>query len=171
LKVPHGDQIDALRPLVPLLLSYLLSFLYIAIYWCNHHHLLQAAERVNSWILWANIHLLFWLSLIPFATAWMGENHFAPWTVAVYGGVLLAAGGAYNLLAQALISHHGPGSCTTRAIGGRRKGVLSLLIYATAIPLAFQLPGVACAAYLLVALLWVVPESRIERMLADRGRP
>ena len=168
LKVPHGTGIEALRPLIPVLLSYLLSFTFIGIYWSNHHHLLQAAHQINGPALWANLHLLFWLSLTPFVTAWMGENHFAALPVATYGVVLLLAGFAYFILARVLIAHHGADSALARAIGSDLKGKLSLGIYGLAIPLAFASPGAACALYVAVAVMWLIPDRRIEKVLAER---
>ncbi len=165
LKVPHAADLAALQPLVPVLLSYVLSFVYIAIYWNNHHHLLQAAKQVDGRSLWANMHLLFWLSLIPFATAWMGENQFAAWPVALYGAVLFCAGLAYYLLAQALIARHGPDSVLARAIGRDYKGWLSLVLYAVALPLAFVNSWLTGALYAAVAVMWLVPDTRIERTL------
>jgi uncharacterized membrane protein len=165
LKMPHGNGLDALRPLVPVFLSYVLSFVYIAIYWNNHHHLMQAAKSVNGRILWANMHLLFWLSLVPFVTGWMGENDFAAGPVALYGVVLLFAGCAYYVLSRTLIAHHGEGSPLAEAIGADFKGKLSVAAYAAAIPLAFRKPSWACALYVWVALIWFVPDRRIERAL------
>lgn len=167
LKSPHGTNLAALRPLVPVLLSYVLSFVYVGIYWNNHHHLLHATQRVNGTTLWANLHLLFWLSLIPFTTAWMGENHLNSWPVAVYGLVLLLAGVAYYILTQALIRLHGHGSTLATSIGSDRKGKLSILIYAAAIPLAFANPWIANAGYVIVAIMWLVPDRRIERKIAQ----
>ncbi len=169
LKVPHGTDLHALQPLVPVFLSYLMSFVYIGIYWNNHHHLMQAAHHVSGPTLWANLHLLFWLSLIPFATAWMGENHFAAWPVALYGVVLLAAGSAYYILERVLIAHHGADSPLAVAVGSDVKGRISVAIYATAIPLAFVRPWIACAMYVAVAILWLIPDRRIERTLAARA--
>jgi len=166
LKVPHETGIEALRPLIPVFLSYVLSFVFVGIYWNNHHHMLQAAERVNGPILWANLHLLFWLSLIPFGTAWMGENRFAAVPVALYGGLLLMCGVAYTILCRVLIAHHGPTSALAKAVGKDTKGRVSLVIYAAAVPLAFLSPGVSCALYVLVAILWLVPDRRIEKSLA-----
>ena len=165
LHAPHGATIDGLRPLLPVFLSYVLSFVYIGIYWNNHHHMLQAAQRVNGRILWANMHLLFWLSLIPFGTAWMGENHFAPAPVALYGVALLMCGIAYYILSRVLIALHGPDSALARALGRDTKGTTSLLIYACAAPLALWQPALACALYVLVAILWLVPDRRIEKHL------
>ena len=167
LKSPHGTNLAALRPLVPVLLSYVLSFVYVGIYWNNHHHLLHATQRVNGTTLWANLHLLFWLSLIPFTTAWMGENHLNSWPVAVYGLDLLLAGVAYYILTQALIRLHGHGSTLATSIGSDRKGKLSILIYAAAIPLAFANPWIANAGYVIVAIMWLVPDRRIERKIAQ----
>jgi uncharacterized membrane protein len=166
LKVPHGAELAALGPLIPVLLSYLLSFVFIGIYWNNHHHLLQAVRHVSGATLWANLHLLFWLSLIPFATAWMGENHFAAWPVALYGAVLLAAGSAYFILVRVLIARHGQDSPLAVAVGSDLKGRISVAIYVAAIPLAFVYAGIACALYVTVAILWLVPDRRIERALA-----
>ncbi|MBI1765232.1 MAG: DUF1211 domain-containing protein [Acidobacteria bacterium] len=167
LKVPHGDDWAALQPLLPVLLSYVLSFVYIGIYWNNHHHMLQAAGRVNGIILWANLHLLFWLSLFPFMTAWMGENHFAALPVALYGAVLFMAGTAYYILARALAAHHGKDSKLAVALGKDYKGLLSLVIYALAIVLAWRYTWTAFALYVVVALLWFIPDRRIERVFAD----
>ncbi|NJR19628.1 MAG: DUF1211 domain-containing protein [Calothrix sp. CSU_2_0] len=165
LKVPHGDDFNALRPLIPVFLSYVLSFIYLGIYWNNHHHLLQSIRHVNGSILWANLHLLFWLSLIPFATAWMGENDFATIPVALYGVVLLLAALAYFILSRALIFHHGKDSVLATAVGRDFKGKLSLVIYAIAIPLAFVKSWIACLLYVLVAAIWLIPDRRIERNL------
>jgi uncharacterized membrane protein len=170
LKVPHEIGIAALRPLIPVFLSYVLSFVFVGIYWNNHHHMLQAAERVNGPILWANLHLLFWLSLVPFVTAWMGENHFAPVPVALYGCVLLMAGVAYTILTRTLIAHHGGESVLAVAVGSDRKGMASLAMYAAAIPLAFANPALSGGLYVLVAILWLVPDQRIERTVARRSR-
>jgi uncharacterized membrane protein len=163
LKVPHGEDVAALYPLLPVLTSYVLSFVYVGIYWNNHHHMLHAVHRVNGAVLWANLHLLFWLSLIPFVTGWMGENHFAPLPSALYGAVLLLAGFAYWILARAIVAAEGPDSLLGKAIGKDRKGTLSIVAYAAAIPLAFASPWVAQAIYVGVALAWLVPDRRIER--------
>jgi uncharacterized membrane protein len=165
LKVPHGEGFAALRPLVPVFLSYVLSFVYIGIYWNNHHHMLQAVRHVNGKVLWANLHLLFWLSLIPFTTGWMGENHFAPLPTAVYGSVLLMSGIAYTILSNAIIAEHGPDSLLARALGRDWKGRLSLVAYAVAIPLAFVNQWIADAIYVGVAAMWFVPDRRIEDTL------
>jgi len=167
LKVPHGTEIADLQPLFPVFVSYLLSFVYIGIYWNNHHHMLHAASKVTGGILWANQHLLFWLSLVPFVTAWMGENHFAPTPVALYGVVLFMAACAYFILARALARHHGPDSRIARAIGEDFKGKVSVAIYAVAILLAFYLPAAAGILYALVAIMWLVPDRRIEKVLAE----
>jgi uncharacterized membrane protein len=164
---PHGAELTALRPLLPTFVSYLLSFVFLGIYWNNHHHLLQAVAHVNGRVLWANLHLLFWLSLIPFATAWMGENEFAAAPVALYGAVLLLAAVAYFILTRALIALHGGESALAHAIGRDRKGKASVLIYLAAIPLAFVSAWLACALYVLVVVLWFVPDRRIEKMLAS----
>ncbi len=163
LKVPIGDHPGALRPLLPAFLSYVLSFIYLGIYWNNHHHLWQAVQRVNGRILWANMHLLFWLSLVPFATAWMGANHFAPWPVALYGAVLWFAGLAYYFLSQSLIAHHGTDSFLAHAIGRDFKGKVSVAIYAIAISLAFVATWISCALYVVVAIMWFIPDRRIEK--------
>jgi len=165
MKSPHGANLAALWPLVPVFLSYVLSFVYVGIYWNNHHHLLHAAQHVEGGVLWANLHLLFWLSLIPFATAWMGENEFAAWPVALYGGVLLLAAIAYFVLTKMLVVHHGRGSELAASIGNDRKGKVSVVVYAAAIPLAFVQPWISCACYALVAVMWLVPDPRIERTL------
>jgi len=168
LRVPHGADLEALRPLGPLFLSYVLSFVYLGIYWNNHHHLLHAARHVDGRILWANLHLLFWLSLLPFVTHWTGDSGFAAWPVAVYGLVLLLAGFAYWLLVRALIARHGRDSVLATAIGSDFKGNVSLLVYVLAIPLAFVNRWIACLLYVAVAILWLVPDRRIERALSDR---
>ncbi len=168
LRPPEGTSPAALRPLLPLFSSYVLSFVYLAIYWNNHHHLFQAVERVDGPVLWANLHLLFWLSLVPFVTAWMGES-FAPWPVALYGTVLLAAGIAYFLLTRRLLACHDRSSPLARALGNDVKGKLSVVVYAAALPLAFVRPWLACSLYVAVAAWWLVPDRRIERVL--RGAP
>jgi uncharacterized membrane protein len=169
LKVPHGAQLADLTPLLPKLLSYVLSFIYVGIYWNNHHHMLHAAERVSGGILWANLHLLFWLSLIPFVTAWSGESHFAATPSALYGAVLLLAAIAYTVLERAIVGLHGRSSVLAAAIGSDRKGKLSLLLYAGAIPLAFINPWISNGLYALVALIWLAPDRRIERALERAG--
>jgi uncharacterized membrane protein len=165
MKVPHGADLAALRPLIPVFLSYVLSFIYLGIYWNNHHHLLQAVRQVNGRVLWANLHLLFWLSLFPFATGWMGENQFAATPVAFYGGVLFLAAIAYFVLTRALIASHSQDSTLAIAIGRDSKGKLSAVIYAAAIPLAFISPWIACGLYVLVAMMWFIPDRRIEKTL------
>jgi uncharacterized membrane protein len=170
LKVPHGDSLDALYPLLPGFLSYVLSFLYVGIYWNNHHHMLHASSRVTGRMLWANLHLLFWLSLFPFATGWMGENHFAPMPSALYGVVLLMAAIAYWLLQQSIIAAQGPDSVLKRAVGRDWKGKLSPLLYTVAIGTTFRTQWVAQAIYVAVALLWLVPDRRIEHVLGQPER-
>ncbi len=165
LKAPHSSELDALRPLLSSLLAYVISFIYIGIYWNNHHHLLQAVHRVNGPTLWANLHLLFWLSLVPFVTSWAGETHFAAWPVAAYGVVLLMAGFAYWILVQVLIRHQGADSVLAMAVGKDIKGKLSLVIYAVAVLIAFLEPYLACGLYMLVAAIWLVPDRRIEKTL------
>jgi uncharacterized membrane protein len=165
MKVPHGDSLETLGPLIPVFMSYVLSFVYIGIYWNNHHHMLHTCTRVTGGILWANLHLLFWLSLFPFVTGWMGENHFAAVPSALYGGVLLAAAIAYWILQQTIISAHGPESPLRAAIGSDWKGKISPVLYAVAIISTFILPWVALALYVVVALLWLVPDRRIEGSL------
>ncbi len=166
LRVPHGEGIEALQPLIPVFLSYVLSFVYLGIYWNNHHHMFHAVQRVTGPMLWANLHLLFWLSLLPFATGWMGENHFAAGPTALYGLVLLMAAIAYWILQQIIIASQGPDSILRRAIGNDWKGKLSPVIYIVAILAAFPFRGVAQALYVLVALFWLLPDRRIERALA-----
>jgi uncharacterized membrane protein len=165
LKVPHETSLEALRPLAPIFLSYVLSFIYLGIYWSNHHHLLQAVRQVNGSVLWANLHLLFWLSLIPFVTGWTGENHFAALPVALYGVVLLCAAIAYFILTRVLISHHGQDSTLAVAVGDDFKGKISVVIYAIAILLAFVNSWLAFLLYVLVAIMWLIPDRRIERAM------
>ena len=167
LKVPHAADLNALRPLLPVFLSYILSFVYVGIYWNNHHHLFHTAQRVNGPIMWANLHLLFWLSLIPFVTGWMGENHFAALPTALYGVVLLMAAIAYTILQGAIISEHGRESALGRALGIDFKGKLSMACYALAIALSFLNQWFADALYVFVALIWFLPDRRIERSLAN----
>lgn len=162
LKVPHGADWESLKPLFPVFLTYILSFLYIGIYWNNHHRLLQAAKQINGKILWANLHLLFWLSLIPFVTGWMGENHFAPLPTAVYGIILLAASIAYYILQTLIVAEQGAESKIKTALGNDVKGKLSPIIYVAAIPLSFVNHWIANALYVLMALIWLVPDRRIE---------
>jgi uncharacterized membrane protein len=167
IKVPHGDSLDTLKPLLPVFFSYVLSFIYVGIYWNNHHHMLHAARKVSGGVLWANLHLLFWLSLLPFASGWMGENHFAPLPVALYGVVLLMAGFAYWLLARSIIKADGPDSLLAKAIGRDRKGNASVVAYLIAIPLTFFNEWLAGAIYVGVALMWLIPDRRIEKALKD----
>jgi uncharacterized membrane protein len=166
LKVPHGEDLAALAPLLPVLLSYILSFVYLGIYWNNHHHMLHASRTVTGSVLWANLHLLFWLSLIPFTTGWMGENHFATLPAALYGVVLLMAAIAYWVLQQRIIAAQGEHSLLRQAVGRDWKGKLSPVLYVTGIGLAFLSPWLAVAIYVLVALIWLIPDRRIERVLA-----
>jgi uncharacterized membrane protein len=170
LKVPHEASIEALLPVAPVFLSYVLSFVYVGIYWNNHHHMLHATGKISGGVLWANLHLLFWLSLLPFATGWMGENHFAAWPSAVYGVVLLMAAIAYWTLQQVIIACDGPDSLLKKAVGGDWKGKLSPLFYITAIASTFFVPWVAEALYIFVALWWLVPDRRIERAIGMRER-
>jgi uncharacterized membrane protein len=168
---PRGAEPAALRPVVPVFLSYVLSFVYLGIYWNNHHHMLVATDRISGAVLWANLHLLFWLSLIPFATGWMGGNGFAPAPTALYGAVLLMAAIAYFLLQRAIIASQGEGSLLARAVGRDLKGKLSPVAYAVAIPAAFFAPMIAEGLYVLVALVWLIPDRRIERALSASARP
>ncbi|HYX93114.1 MAG TPA: TMEM175 family protein [Myxococcaceae bacterium] len=166
LKVPHGADWNALRPLLPVFLTYVLSFVFLAIYWNNHHHMFHTVERLGGRILWANVHLLFWLSLVPFATGWMGENDFAPLPTAAYGAVLLCAGVAYQLLTNAIIRHQGPHSRLRAAVGRDLKGKASAALYALSIPLAFVNEWISYGIFVIVALLWLVPDPRIETKLS-----
>jgi uncharacterized membrane protein len=168
LKVPHAVELAALKPVLPVLLSYVLSFIYLGIYWNNHHHLFQATEQVSGGILWANLHLLFWLSLFPFTTAWMGENHLAAIPTAIYGFVLLMAAIAYYILQRTIIAKEGRESLLAQAVGRDWKGKLSPLLYLAAIPLAFVSPWIAGGLYVLGALLWLIPDPRIEREIEKR---
>src|SRR5436305_13148331 len=162
MKPPNGATIAALKSVIPVLLSYILSFVNVGIYWNNHHHLLHATQKVNGATLWANLHLLFWLSLIPFTTAWMGENHLAAWPVAIYGIVLLLAAVAYFFLTKALIRLHGRGSTLENSIGSDRKGKISIAIYAAAVPLAFMQAWIAGACFVIVAIMWLITDRRID---------
>jgi uncharacterized membrane protein len=169
LTIPEGADLAALQPVLPVFLTYVLSFVVLGIYWNNHHHMLHAADRINGKVLWANLHLLFWLSLLPFGTGWMGENHFAPLPTAVYGVVLLLAAIAYTTLQATIIAAQGPHSRLASAVGSDRKGKLSMLLYAVAIPLAFVNQWISDAIYVIVVLIWFVPDRRIESTLhADR---
>ncbi|HTT10978.1 MAG TPA: TMEM175 family protein [Burkholderiaceae bacterium] len=165
MKVPHGDSLEALLPLLPVFLSYVLSFVYVGIYWNNHHHMLHACTRVTGAMLWANLHLLFWLSLFPFATGWMGENHFTAVPTAIYGVVLLMAAIAYYVLELAIIRAHGPESVLKKAVGRDWKGKLSPLAYIVAIAVTLVSPWIAELIFVLVALIWLVPDRRIEKVL------
>jgi uncharacterized membrane protein len=167
LRPPKEPTVEALRPVVPVFLTYVLSFVFVAIYWNNHHHLMQAVDRVTGRILWVNMHLLFWLSLIPFVTHWMG-GAFGPVPVAAYGIVMLLSGCAYYLLSRVLIAEHGADSALAAAVGRDSKGIASVFIYAAAIPLAFVEPRVACGLYVVVAVMWLIPDRRIESTLAHR---
>ncbi len=165
LKVPQSPEPRALIPLLPVFLSYVLSFVYVGIYWNNHHHMLHATSRVTGGILWANLHLLFWLSLFPFVTGWMGQNHFAPAPSAIYGAVLLMAACAYYILQQRIIAAQGPGSLLKRAIGNDWKGKLSPVVYLVAIAITFHAPWLAEVLYVFIALIWLIPDRRIEQAL------
>ena len=168
MKVPHGSDFSVLNPLLPVFLSYVLSFVYLGIYWNNHHHMLATTHNVTGGILWANLHLLFWLSLFPFVTGWMGHNHFSPAPMALYGGVLLLAAIAYFILQQTIIASQGTGSILAKAVGRDVKGKISPVLYATAIPAAFYKPWIAGSIYVFVALMWLVPDRRIERILGEK---
>ena len=167
LHVPHGGDWAALAPLTPVFLTYILSFVYLGIYWNNHHHMLQLTSHINGGVLWANLHLLFWLSIVPFVTGWMGENHFAELPTAIYGAVLLMCAIGYTILQETIIRAQGPHSRLRAAIGGDRKGKISLVCYVAAIPLAFVHRGISQVLYILVALTWLVPDRRIEHQLDD----
>jgi len=162
LKVPHGEDLASLKPLLPAITSYILSFIYIGIYWNNHHHMLHAAHKVNGSVLWANLHLLFWLSLVPFITEWMGDNHFAKMPVILYGAVLFMAGIAYYLLAHCLTDVHGKDSSFAKALGSDRKGVISVVLYAVGIGLCFLQPLLGFFVYVMVAIIWFIPDKRFE---------
>ena len=164
LKIPHGDDLNSLKSLLPVFLSYLLSFVNIGIYWNNHHHMFHAAKIINGKVMWANMHLLFWLSMIPFATGWMGENHFPTWPVALYGTVLFMAGVAYYILARSLITVHGKNSTLAVAIGKDRKGIVSVVIYFIAIAISFLNAWISLALYWVVSAMWIIPDRRIERV-------
>lgn len=171
MKLPQGTDLHALESVAPIFSCYVLSFLYVGIYWNNHHHLFHASERVTGGILWANLALLFFLSLVPFTTAWMGENNYAPLPVAIYGVVILLAGMAYFILTKSLIAHHDKDSVLTKSIGRDWKGSLSLLLYALCIPVAFIRPFLACTGYIFVAVMWLLPDRRIEKHLQPRVDP
>lgn len=170
LRTPHDANLEGLAPMIPVFLCYLLSFVFLGIYWSNHHHLLQAVKKVDGRVLWANLHLLFWLSLVPFVTAWMGENGFATWPVALYGVVLLCAAVAYFILTRVLLALHGPDSLLAAALGSDIKGKVSVLIYAAAIAVAFYWGWISCALYVVVAIIWLVPDRRIEKILEKERR-
>jgi len=167
MKVPHGTDLNALKPVLPVFLSYILSFVNVGLYWNNHHHMLSAAQHVNGKILWANTHLLFWLSLMPFTTAWMGENHFATWPVILYGVVLFMAGTAYYILSRQLIALHGNDSTLAKAVGKDQKGKLSVIIYFIAIPIAFINPTISLIMYASVTAIWWIPDRRIEKKIVN----
>ena len=169
LRAPHEPSLAALQPLWPVFASYVVSFVYVGIYWNNHHHLWQAVDHVNGPVLWANLHLLFWLSLFPFVTSWAGESGFATVPVAIYGVVLLCAGVAYTILVRSLVSLHGRNSLLARAVGADFKGNMSLLLYSAAIALAFLQPWFSCALYVVVAIIWLVPDRRIERVISGKS--
>src|SRR5947209_2600244 len=164
LKVPHGSDLAALRPLLPVFLVYVLSFVVVGIYWNNHHHLLYLVDRITGGVLWANLHLLFWLSLMPFVTAWMGENHFAPIPTALYGTVLLFAGIAYYILEQIIVRNQAADSRLAAAIGSDAKGKISVVLYAAAIPLAFVNQLISDALFAVVVMVWLIPDRRIEAL-------
>jgi uncharacterized membrane protein len=169
MKVPHGVELSALKPILPVFMSYVLSFIYVAIYWNNHHHLFHSTKHVSGRILWANMHLLFWLSLFPFATGWMGENHLAPTPTAVYGFVLFMAAVSYYILERTMICQQGRDSLLGRAVGSDWKAKTSTALYLLAIPLSFVSPWIASGLYVVVAVMWVAPDPRIERMLGKEG--
>ncbi|HRH50032.1 MAG TPA: TMEM175 family protein [Panacibacter sp.] len=165
IKVPHEGSLESLKPLFPVFLSYVLSFVNVGIYWNNHHHMLHAAHHVDGKVLWANIHLLFWLSLIPFGTAWMGENHFTAWTVAVYTIILFMCGLSYYILAQMLVRLHGKNSTLALALGRDKKGIISIVIYFIGIPLSFYNSWISLSLVAIVAAMWFIPDTRIEKKL------
>ena len=167
MKVPTETTFSALKPVVPVFLSYVLSFVYVGIYWNNHHHLLQASQHVRGGVLWANLHLLFWLSLVPFATAWMGEDFRSPVPVALYGAILLFASIAYFILTKSLVRSHGENSPLALSVGTDRKGLTSLTVYLAAVALAFVRPWIACSCYAVVAVMWLIPDPRIERRVHE----
>ena len=171
LRIPEGADWDSVQPIVPVFLTYVLSFVFLGIYWSNHHHLLHMADRITGGIMWANLHLLFWLSLTPFATGWMGRNHFAPLPTAIYGLVQLLSAVSYTILVRMIIAAQGPSSRLKAAIGSDAKGYLSLAMYAAAIPLAFVNRWIAYALYLTVTLMWLVPDRRIERRVDAGNQP
>ncbi len=165
MRIPHGDDLNSLKPIVPVFLSYILSFVYIGIYWNNHHHMMYSVKNVNGAVLWANTHLLFWLSLVPFASGWMGENHFAKWPIIVYGIALCMAGVAYYILSQTLIKLHGENSTIALAVGKDKKGIASVVIYVIAIAIAFFNSTISLLLYAAVAAMWLIPDRRIEKKI------
>jgi len=165
LRIPKGPDIRDLLPVLPVICTYALSFIFLAIYWNNHHHMLQATDRISGDVLWANAHLLFWLSLVPFTTAWMGQHAWAPWPIATYGANLLLCGLAYYILAHRLLAHHASDSRLARALGDDLKGKISLIPYIASIPLAFYYPALSYACFIGVAMMWLAPDKRIERVL------
>jgi len=167
MKVPHGTAAEALVPVIPIFLTYVLSFVFTGIYWTNHHHLFHAVHHINGAVLWANLHLLFWLSLVPFVTGWMGENHFEALPVAAYGAVLLGAAIGYTILTRTLLAIHERDSLLARGLGRDRKGWTSVFLYVAAIPLAFVQPLLSCALYVSVAVIWIVPDRRFEKLFAQ----
>ena len=167
LKVPHGDNLAELQPLLPVFISYVLSFVNIGIYWNNHHHLMHAAHKIDGKVMWANMHLLFWLSLMPFASGWMGENHFTRLPTALFGVILLMAGVAYYILSQCLIKFHGKDSTLAKAVGNDAKGIISMIVYAIGIVLSFFNAWISLALYTSVAIMWLVPDKRIENKLVE----
>jgi len=169
LKIPHGDSIENLQPLIPVFLSYVLSFVYVGIYWNNHHHLMQIVKRISGSTLWTNMHLLFWLFLIPFATAWSGENHFSLWPVVIYGFVLLCSAISYYILVRSLLATHEENSDLAKAIGGDFKGKVSVVIYIVAMLSAFLSTYIAISLYVLVALIWFIPDSRVEKIIKTKN--
>lgn len=170
MKVPHGDDFEAIKPLLPVFLSYVLSFIYVGIYWNNHHHLMHVTKKINGKVMWANSHLLFWLSLMPFASGWMGENHFTMWPTALFGVILLMAGVAYYILARCLVALHGVDSILGKAVGNDGKGIISVVIYAAAIGLCFVNAWISLALYTIVAIIWLVPDRRIEmKLMEEKG--
>ena len=172
LKIPHGDSLNDLQPLIPIFISYILSFIYIGIYWNNHHHLMQVVHKVSGTVLWSNIHLLFWLSLVPFATAWMGENHFSKWPVILYGFILTMSGVAYYILAHCLTIIHGKDSILVKAIGKDKKGIISIVLYVIGIIAAiFIHPWIGLSFYVMVAIIWFIPDRRIEKKIETDQHP
>lgn len=168
MKVPHGGSLESLKPLIPVFLSYILSFIYLGIYWNNHHHLMHTVKLIKGGVMWANMHLLFWLSLVPFVTGWMGENNFSTWTVVIYGFVLLMASIAYFILAKCLSIIHGKDSIISKALGSDIKGKISVLQYALGIGAAFIQPALGMFLYTIVAFMWLIPDRRIEKYITDK---